>query len=273
MPVPPHSLAILGAGNMAEAIARGVTGARLFQPDHIVASDPSAERRELFQRELGIRSTDDNRDAVRDADIVLLSVKPQQMTDVLMSLAAGLRENALVISIAAGISTGFIERGLGGGKPWRVIRAMPNTPMLVGEGMVAITRGVHAKSIDLTVARKLFECAADVIEVPEDQIDAVTALSGSGPAYFFFLVEHMIRAGIEMGLSPGHAHELATKTALGSAKMLMTSGDSPQDLRRKVTSPGGTTAAAISHMESQGMPQIIVDALKAAQRRGRELGK
>jgi pyrroline-5-carboxylate reductase len=149
---------------------------------------------------------------------------------------------------------------------------MPNTPMLVGEGMVALARGANATDADVATARALFESAASVIEVPEDQIDAVTALSGSGPAYFFFLVEHMTRAGVEMGLSAAHAHLLATKTALGSAKMLMTSADTPQELRRKVTSPGGTTHAAISHMESAGMPQIIVDALKAAQQRGRELG-
>jgi pyrroline-5-carboxylate reductase len=268
-----HSLAILGAGNMAEAIARGVTGASLFTPAQIAAADPSPQRRELFQHELYIRATEDNADAVRDADIVLLSVKPQTMADVLAGLASSLRDDALIVSIAAGISTGFIERGLGGGKSWRVVRAMPNTPMLVGEGMVAIASGANATAADLATARKLFESAADVIEVPEDQIDAVTAVSGSGPAYFFFLVEHMTRAGIEMGLSPQHAHQLAAKTALGSAKMLLTSTDTPQELRRKVTSPGGTTHAAITHMESQGMPQTIVEALKAAQRRGRELGK
>jgi pyrroline-5-carboxylate reductase len=144
--------------------------------------------------------------------------------------------------------------------------------MLVGEGMVALARGAHATAADVAAARSLFESAASVIEVPEDQIDAVTALSGSGPAYFFFLVEHMVRAGVELGLSPEHAHQLATKTALGSAKMLTTSSDTPQELRRKVTSPGGTTHAAITHMESKEMPQTIVDALKAAHRRGRELG-
>jgi pyrroline-5-carboxylate reductase len=139
--------------------------------------------------------------------------------------------------------------------------------------MVAIARGGGATESDLASARQLFEAAATVIEVWEDQIDAVTALSGSGPAYFFFLVEHMIRAGVEMGLSVEQSHQLATKTALGAAKMLTTSSDSPQELRRKVTSPGGTTQAAITHMESKQMPETIVEALKAAQRRGRELGQ
>ena len=270
----PHELAILGAGNMAEAIARGITTTGVLASTQIIASDVSAARRDLFQTQLSIRATQENRDAARDAKTVLLSVKPQQMAEVLAGLATVLRPDALIVSIAAGISTAFIERHLGSGaQPRRVIRAMPNTPMLVGEGMVAIARGTGASDADLAAARKLFEAAATVIEVDEDQIDAVTALSGSGPAYFFFLVEHMVRAGVEMGLSPEQSHQLATKTALGAAKMLTTSGESPQELRRKVTSPGGTTHAAITHMESKGMPETIVEALKAAHRRGRELGQ
>jgi pyrroline-5-carboxylate reductase len=144
--------------------------------------------------------------------------------------------------------------------------------MLVGEGMVAMAPGTRASGEDLERARQIFAPAATVIEVGEDKLDAVTALSGSGPAYFFFLVEHMIRAGVEMGLTPQEAHTLATRTALGSARMLVGSTDSPQELRRKVTSPKGTTHEAITHMEQAGMDRIIVDALKAAQRRSRELG-
>ncbi len=273
MPFMSHDLAILGAGNMAEAIARGVIRSGLLSPGRIIAADPSAARRELFQNELKIEATDDNRATVGDAATVLLSVKPQHMGDVLAALASALGPETLIVSIAAGISTGFIEKHLGGTGKWRVVRAMPNTPMLVGEGMVALAPGAHATDADVATARRLFETAATVIQVAEDQIDAVTALSGSGPAYVFFLVEHMIRAGVEMGLSPEHAHQLATKTAFGSAKMLVTSSDSPQELRRKVTSPGGTTHAAVSHMEARDMPVIIVDALKAARERGRELGK
>jgi pyrroline-5-carboxylate reductase len=267
------SLAILGAGNMAEAIARAVTRSGLLVPTQIVASDPSPVRRDFFRTDLKIRAIDRNTDAVRDASMVLLSVKPQQMATVLAELAPVLRPDALIVSIAAGISTSFIERHLGEGPPRRIIRAMPNTPMLVGEGMVALARGANATSADLSSARQLFEAAATVIEVAEEQIDAVTAVSGSGPAYFFFLVEHMIRAAVELGLTPAQARQLATKTALGAAKMLETSADSPQELRRKVTSPGGTTHAAISLMESQNLPGIIIDALKAAHRRGRELGQ
>jgi pyrroline-5-carboxylate reductase len=150
---------------------------------------------------------------------------------------------------------------------------MPNTPMLVGEGMVAVSRGANATADDVDAARRIFASAATVIELPEDKIDTVTALSGSGPAYFFYLVEQMIQAGIDLGLTPEQAHQLATRTALGAAKMLATSPDSPQELRRKVTSPGGTTHAAIAHMESQGVGPAIIEAIKAAERRGKELGK
>jgi pyrroline-5-carboxylate reductase len=145
--------------------------------------------------------------------------------------------------------------------------------MLVGQGMVAVAPGSHATAADLAVVKNLFASAASVIEVTEDQIDAVTAVSGSGPAYCFFLVEQMIAAGIKLGLSPEQARELANKTAMGSATMLMQSNDSPQELRRKVTSPNGTTHAAITTMESQGLPAIIESAMRACARRSKELGQ
>jgi pyrroline-5-carboxylate reductase len=267
----PERLAIIGAGNMAEAIARGLIRGKVFASDEMVAADVSAQRREVFERELSIRAVETPAQAASGAGAVLLSVKPQNMPQVLKELQPVIGDDALVISIAAGISIRSIEAGLAP-RNCRVIRTMPNTPMLVGEGMVAMAPGTRASGEDLERARQIFAPAATVIEVGEDKLDAVTALSGSGPAYFFFLVEHMIRAGVEMGLTPQEAHTLATRTALGSARMLVGSTDSPQELRRKVTSPKGTTHEAITHMEQAGMDRIIVDALKAAQRRSRELG-
>ncbi len=205
--------------------------------------------------------------------MVLLSVKPQQMDAVLDRIGLVMHPDTLLISIAAGISTGHIAKILGGGRRWRVVRAMPNTPMLAGAGMVAIARGVHATEGDLFTARRLFESAAAVIEVPEEKIDAVTAVSGSGPAYFFYLVEQMIRAGVELGLTPDEARRLAAQTALGAAKMLTSGEESPEELRRKVTSPNGTTHAAITHLDSSGVGAAIVQAVHAAARRSRELGK
>lgn len=268
-----YELGFLGAGQMAEAIARGILRAGVLSAKQIIASDPSPERREVFASQLGIEAVEDNRDVARQSRSLLLAVKPYHAKDALGRIAPVLADTATVISICAGISTGVMEGALGDGKAWRVIRSMPNTPMLVGEGAVAIAPGKHATAAELATARKYFECAAEVVELPESQLDAVTALSGSGPAYFFLLVEHLTRAGVEMGISPANAHKLATKTALGSAKM-MTAGnaDAPAELRRKVTTPNGTTHAAITYMEQHGLPGVIVEALKAAEKRSKELG-
>lgn len=267
-----YQLGILGAGNMAEAIVRGVIRGGLLQPGQIIAADVSPQRRDLFAGELKVPAVQDNAQVASQSATLLLSVKPQHMAQVLEGIAPVARGDALIVSIAAGISTRFIESHLGGAHEWRVIRAMPNTPMLVGEGMVALSRGQHATADDAAAARTLFEAAAEVIEVPEDQLDAVTAVSGSGPAYFFYLVEQMILAATELGISPQHARQLSVKTALGAAKMLCASQQSPQELRRQVTSPGGTTQAAITHLENNRTGAAIIDAIKAACRRGKELG-
>jgi pyrroline-5-carboxylate reductase len=268
-----HQLGIVGAGNMAEAIARGVIRSGLLRAEQIVAADVSAQRRHLFSKELGIRAVERAVDAARGASMILLSVKPQQMVAVLATLSEEIDPNALIVSIAAGISSGFIERSLGPkNNAWRVVRTMPNTPMLVGQGMTAVAPGAFATSADVERVKKLFESASDVVVVQEAQIDAVTAVSGSGPAYFFYLVEQMIAAAIELGLSPEQARQMASKTALGAATMLATSPDTPQELRRKVTSPGGTTQAAITHLETGEAAQLVRDAVKAAARRSAELG-
>jgi pyrroline-5-carboxylate reductase len=267
-----YQLAIIGAGVMAEAIVRGILKSGCISADRIIAADISPQRRELFQTELHVAAVEQPESAI-DADCVLLSVKPYQMETILKSLAPSAKSETLFISIAAGIGTAFMEKTLGIGKPWRVIRAMPNTPMLVGEGMVAIAAGSHASPTDMQTARDLFSTSAKVIAVSDEKIDAVTAVSGSGPAYFFFLTEQMIRAGIEMGLTPEESRTLAIQTAAGAAKMMSQSDDSPEDHRKRVTTPNGTTHAAISHMENSGWAQITVDALKTAALRSKELGK
>jgi len=256
---------------MAEAIVRGVLAAQVLRPWQIIAADPSVDRRELFATQLGINTVAANAEAAADADAVLLSVKPQQMSAVLDELKPALPPSALVISIAAGISTGFIQDRLGGRR--RVVRVMPNTPMLVGKGMAALSRGQFASEQDVAQVRRLLEAAAKVVEVEESKLDAVTAVSGSGPAYFFFLVEHMVSAGQQLGLSEQEAHTLAVTTALGAAQMLVESGQSPQELRTKVTSPGGTTQAAIQTLQARQVPEAILEALQRAAQRSRELGK
>ncbi|MBV8781288.1 MAG: pyrroline-5-carboxylate reductase [Phycisphaerae bacterium] len=261
-----HELAIVGAGNMAEAIARGVLAAKLFSADQISAADPVAQRRELFTSQLGIQTTEA---PSTNAKIILLSVKPQQMESALSALRAHKRDDTRFISIAAGIRTSTIEKAIGGG---RVVRAMPNTPMLVGEGMTAICPGSTATSDDLEMARRLFQCAGKVVEVEESQMEAVTAVSGSGPAYVYYLAEHMIAAGVTLGLSQEQAALLARQTIAGAGRMLATSADSPQELRRKVTSPGGTTQAAIETLDQLRTSDAIQHAIVAAEKRGKELG-
>jgi pyrroline-5-carboxylate reductase len=266
----PHDLAIIGAGVMAEAIARGIISTGLLRPQQIIAADISSARRKFFTDELHISAVESAAEAVADAAAVLLAVKPHQVQPILQSLASVIQDRTLVISIAAGIATTQMQNSLGAERRWRIIRAMPNTPMLVGQGMVALAPGAHATSADLEWARKLFESSAGVIQVSEDKMDAVTALSGSGPAYFFFLVEQMIQAGVALGLEADQARTLAIQTALGAAKMMSDSPD-PAAHRRRVTTPNGTTDAAISHLESNQWPEITMNAIKAAARRSREM--
>ena len=267
-----YDLAFIGAGNMAEAIARGLISSSTLLPDKMIAADLSPERRKLFEGQLKIKAVVEAADAARDAQAILLAVKPQQMDAALASLSGVITDKTLVISIAAGVSTRAIETGLGLGTSWRVVRTMPNTPMLVGLGAVALAPGKFATRADVTAAAKYFEPAAVVIDTTEDKLDAVTALSGSGPAYIFYLIEHMIAAGIELGLSPEHAALLAKQTALGAATMAKTSPDDPAPLRQKVTSPNGTTQAAVESLEAAGVGVQIRDAIRAAQVRSIELG-
>lgn len=265
-----NDLGIIGAGNMAEAIARALVSKGVVEPTSITAADVSPQRRELFERELKIRCVASAAEAAKGRSTILLAVKPQHMEQVLREIVPAVARGAEVISIAAGITTAFIDRFLSSSQ-CRIVRAMPNTPMLVGEGAVAIAPGPRATRETIDHARKLFEPAAAVIELSEDKLDAVTAVSGSGPAYFFFLVEQMIRAGVENGLSEEESWLLATRTAIGAGKMLASTKDSASELRRKVTSPGGTTQAAIEHMQAAGFEATIVGAITAATRRSREL--
>jgi pyrroline-5-carboxylate reductase len=264
----PHPIAFLGAGNMAEAIARALLNARLAAPADIRASDPSPERRALFSS-LGAQSSPGNASIVRHAKVVLLCCKPQYMRVVVESVRDALPPDALLISIAAGMTIDNILAFLG--RPHPIVRAMPNTPLMANAGMTALSPSTLATPQHLATARAIFESAGKVVDVPESLLDAVTAVSGSGPAYYFLLTEHLARAATDLGFDPATADLLARQTALGSALMLSQSSDSSAELRRKVTSPGGTTQAAIEHMERHALPQTFRDAVAAACRRGAEL--
>jgi len=258
----------IGAGNMAEAIVSGMVAAAFCAPEKIVLTDIRPERLEELEEEYGVRTSTDN-SVVKNAEIVVLSVKPQVMDGVLEAMAPFLRKETLVISIAAGIPSSKIEGALGEGA--RVVRVMPNTPALVGQGASALAAGSLADEADLEVAEAILGCVGLTVRVDEKQLDAVTALSGSGPAYVFYLLEAMLTAADEMGLERQTARSLALQTVEGAARLMKDSGEDAADLRAKVTSRGGTTEAAIKSMDESGVKQAVISALKAAKARSEEL--
>ncbi|HUJ11694.1 MAG TPA: pyrroline-5-carboxylate reductase [Verrucomicrobiae bacterium] len=260
-------VAFIGAGNMAEALIRGLLATSAVAPSEIVATDIRPERLEFFTKTLGIGAARDNASAANDAEVLVLAVKPQQTSEALASLRPP--PAVLFISIAAGVTTSRIERELGGRV--RVIRAMPNTPALVGAGATALARGAHATNEDLATAETILGAVGLVVRVDETQMDAVTALSGSGPAYVFLVVEAMIKAGVAQGLTESLAKKLAVQTVYGATKLLMESPDEPQALRRKVTSPGGTTEAALKVMTDRKLVKTFAEAIKAAAHRSKEM--
>lgn len=262
-----EKVAVLGAGKMGEALLSGLLRAGR-QPSDLVFTERHAERTKLLEERYGLRGVS-TAEAASEADTLLVAVKPQEMGALLGELASAATSANLVITIAAGIPTSFLEARLAEGTP--VVRVMSNTPVFVDQAMSAISAGAHATEEHLARTEELLRPVGKVIRVPETQLDAVTALSGSGPAYFFFLVEAMIDAGILLGLPRAVAAELIVQTAVGSAQMLRDSGEHPVQLREAVTSPGGTTIAAIRELENHGVRAALLAALEAARDRSREL--
>ncbi|HWH29408.1 MAG TPA: pyrroline-5-carboxylate reductase, partial [Mycobacteriales bacterium] len=243
------TIALLGVGKLGEALLSGLIRAGTPAAS-LVGAEKHPERAAEIAQRYGVR-TASPAEAVAQADVVLLAVKPQDMVALLGEVASSVRPGTLVVSMAAGITTSLVEGALPGGTP--VVRVMTNTPVFVDEAMSAVSAGSHAGAEHLALVEELLSHVGKVVRVPESQQDAVTALSGSGPAYFFYLVEAMIDAGILLGLPRTVAAELIVQTAVGSARMLRESGEHPVVLREAVTSPGGTTIAAIREMEDRGV--------------------
>ncbi len=260
----------MGAGNMAEAMIKGLCRAEGVGPSALLASDRRAERTQQLAEKYGIGAATDNAAAVREADLVVLAVKPQVMGQVVAALRPHIPRGALVLSIAAGITTQAIESMLEPGS--RVVRSMPNTAAMVGMSATAIAGGAHATDEDLAVARAVFEAIGRVVVVDEYHLDAVTGLSGSGPAYIFLIIEALADAGVKVGLSRDIALELAAQTLLGSAHMLLETGEHPGRLKDQVTSPGGTAIAGLHTLEAGGLRTTLINAVEAATRRAKELG-
>ena len=262
-----ETVAILGAGKMGEALLSGLLRAGRA-PSDLLFTERHDDRAHELSEKYGVESVA-AADAAARADTLLVAVKPQEIGALLDELAGSVSPANLVITIAAGIPTTTLEKRLADGTP--VVRVMSNTPVFVDEAMSAISAGLHAGEEHLERTEDLLRPVGKVIRVPESQLDAVTALSGSGPAYFFFLVEAMIDAGILLGLPRAVAADLIVQTAIGSAIMLRDSGQHPVQLREAVTSPGGTTIAAIRELENHGVRAALLAALEAARDRSREL--
>jgi pyrroline-5-carboxylate reductase len=261
-------LGIIGGGVMGEALLSRLIDQQLYLPDRIWVSDPQVQRQNFLATQYQVNVTADNQVVVDDADVLLLAIKPQVFDAVVAPLRLE-RSDQLVVSILAGVPLQRLEKAF----PHQpVIRAMPNTPSTVGAGMTAIAPGTHAQFSHLQSARQLFEAVGAVVEVPENSLDAVTGLSGSGPGYVAVMIEAMIDGGVAVGLPRATATQLAIQTVLGTAELLKTTGIHPAELKDRVTSPGGTTIAGISHLEKVGFRSAIIEAVRAAYQRSKELG-
>lgn len=264
-------IAFIGAGNMGEALIKGLLQAGQVRPEQVIATDIRTDRLDVIHKMYRIETLTNNEEAATKAQILLLAVKPQVMDEVLTGLRGAVTEDHLLLSVAAGIRTAFIEARFS--HPTRVVRIMPNTPALILAGASAITPGRHATEEDLKSTQEVFEAVGRVVQVEEKLMDAVTGLSGSGPAYIFVLIEALADAGVQMGLTREVATLLAAQTAFGAARMVLESGEHPAKLKDMVSSPAGTTVAGLHVLEQAGFRGLLMEAVEAATRRSMELGE
>ncbi|MBI1883396.1 MAG: pyrroline-5-carboxylate reductase [Chlamydiae bacterium] len=262
-------LLLIGAGNMAEALIQGVQASREMLPENIGITEIRQERRDFIQKKFGVRVFEKNRDGVRLSDIILFAVKPQNVNEVLDEIKGEDLSSKTLITIAAGIPIKRFEEKLGKGV--RVIRVMPNMPALVGKGISGVSRGTFAGSEDEKIALQMMGSVGETVPLPENLLDAVTAVSGSGPAYFFYLMEAMVEAGVRLGLTPEVSRKLVEATAMGASFLVKETQESPESLRKKVTSPGGTTEAALKIFQESSVREAIIRGIERAQKRSEEL--
>lgn len=265
-----RKICFIGGGNMAEALIRGLIASGAAKAADITATDQRQERLEELRRTFEIEVTRDNLAAVKQADVVVLAVKPQVMGRALAQIAPGIDASKLIVSVAAGVPIAAIEHKLGRGV--RIVRAMPNTPALVGAGATAIACSEHATPEDEALAKALFDAVGLTVVVEESLLDAVTGLSGSGPAYLFLIIEALSDAGVKVGLPRYTAQQLAAQTVLGSAKLQIETGVHPGQLKDQVTSPGGTAIAGLHTLEAGGLRTTLINAVESATQRAKQLG-
>lgn len=265
-----RKLALIGGGNMGEAILKGLIAAHLIAPQDIAVTDVIQARVAYLRETYAVQALTDNAKAVSEADLIILALKPQDIEPTIQGIAPVMHDRQVVISIAAGVPTAKIETAFS--KPVRVVRVMPNTPALVLAGAAGLCAGTWATPEDLEVARLLFDALGKTVVVPEYLMDAVTGLSGSGPAYIFVLIEALADGGVKMGLTRDAALTLAAQTVYGSAKLVLESGLHPGELKDRVASPAGTTMAGLHALEAGAFRATIIDAVERATQRSRELG-
>src|SRR5256712_7297151 len=258
MTIKGKKIGVVGAGDMGEAMIRGLLAANLVPPTAICGTDVRLERLKELGRQYGIQIAADNPELVRHADVVILAVKPQIIEPVLREVAHALTRQKLMISIAAGVSTARLRTIVG--KDARLIRVMPNTPALVLEGVTAIAKAEGLESDDLDTAGEIFSAVGRVVVLDEELLDAVTGLSGSGPAYVALVIESLADGGVQMGLDPNTAMTLATQTVLGAAQLLLETGLHPGAPKDMVSSPGGTAIAGVAALEGGGRPATVLQA-------------
>jgi pyrroline-5-carboxylate reductase len=262
-------LGFIGVGNMGEALLRGIIGSELISPADIIASDVNLKKLRGLSSDLGITAVESNRELVKRSHVILLALKPYVIGTVLSEISSDLTQPRWCISIAAGVSIATIESILQAGCP--VVRAMPNTPAMVYEGMIAICPGTYASEDHIHRAQQIFQAVGKVIVVQEKLMDAVTALSGSGPAFVFLIIESLTDAGVQLGLSRADAAIMAAQTVLGAGKMAVSTSEHPAILKNRVTSPGGTTAAGLYELEHGGVRASIINAVVAAALRSKQM--
>ena len=262
-------MAFLGGGNMAEAIIGGLLAGGVSMERHLTAADVSPERRALLENKYGIATTADNAAAVRGADVVVLAVKPQQAAEVLVALKGVFTEKQLLVSICAGLPTSALEAQCTA----RAVRVMPNLPAQVRRGVAAICGGRRATPADLDLVEEIFTAVGAVVRLPENRINEVTALSGSGPGYVFAFIEALEKTGVQMGLPAALARKMAVETVRGAAELAAQTGTDPAELRQRVCSKGGTTLAGLAALEAKGFSAAVAAGMQAARDRAAELAK
>jgi pyrroline-5-carboxylate reductase len=264
-------IAVIGAGHIGQAIIGGLLRAKLLPAKNVTAARRSSAMLDELKKTFGVHTTSDNAKAIKGADVLIVAVKPQGAGKLLESIAPAVREDQLIISVMAGVTTDRVNNLLR--KPNPVVRAMPNTPAFVDAGATPLAKGAHAKDADLAIAETIFKAVGTVEIIPEQLMDAVTGLSGSGPVYIYMVIEALTDGGVKMGIPRAVARRLAAQTVFGAAKLVIETGKHPAILKDEVTTPGGTAIAAIHMLESKGLRNVLIEAVATAARRSEELSR